>query len=121
MSALRERYLLCWNETDPKVRAELVAATWAATASYVDPLVEAAGHEAICAAIAAVQQQFPGYVFTAVGDVDEHHGAARFQWGLGPDREEPVVVGFDVVTTDQDGRIATVVGFLDQVPVAASA
>lgn len=115
MSPLPARHLLCWNETDPTVRAELVAATWSTAASYVDPLVEAKGHEAISATICAVQQQFSGYVFTAVGEVDEHHNAARFQWGLGPDGEQPVLVGFDVVTTDQDGRITTVVGFLDQV------
>ena len=40
----------------------------------------------------------------------------RFGWGLGPYGAEPVVLGFDVVTTDADGRIATVVGFLDKVP-----
>jgi hypothetical protein len=121
MKTVRERYLECWNETDPTVRARLVADAWSARASYVDPLVEATGHEAITATIGAVQQQFPGHVFTPVGEVDEHHGVARFQWGLGPVGAAPLVVGFDVVTTDEDGRISTVVGFLDQVPVPASA
>jgi hypothetical protein len=29
---------------------------------------------------------------------------------------EPVVVGFDVAVTGDDGRLATVLGFLDKVP-----
>ena len=45
---------------------------------------------------------------------------ARFQWGFGPVAEEPVVVGFDVVTTDSNGKIASAVGFLDKVPPDAS-
>lgn len=40
----------------------------------------------------------------------------RFQWGLGPAGEEPVVIGFDVVVLDDDRRIQDVRGFLDQVP-----
>lgn len=116
MSDLRDRYLSCWNATDPQSRAEQIAATWAPDATYVDPLVEVAGADALAATMAAVQQQFPGFVFTPVGDVDAHHDVARFTWGLGPAGAEPVVIGFDVVTTDASGRIASVVGFLDKVP-----
>ena len=116
MNDLRDRYLACWNATDAEVRADLVARTWSSTATYVDPLVEAAGHEQLVATIAAVQQQFPRWVFTPHGDVDAHHGVARFGWALGPEGQEPPVIGFDVVTTDADGRIASVVGFLDRVP-----
>jgi hypothetical protein len=65
-----------------------------------------------------VQQQFPGFVFTAGGAVDQHHRQARFGWGLGPDGAEPLVEGFDVVVLDDDGRITTVLGFLDKVPSA---
>jgi hypothetical protein len=48
--------------------------------------------------------------------VDAHHQQARFTWGLGPDGAEPLVVGFDVAVTDGDGRLRTVLGFLDKVP-----
>ncbi len=83
---------------------------------YTDPLVEIAGRAALDATIAAVQQQFPGFVFTAVGPVDAHHRQARFSWGLGPQGAEPIVLGFDVVTLDGDGHIDSVLGFLDKVP-----
>src|SRR5690242_7808871 len=64
MSDLRTRYLACWNATDAEVRSDLVARDWAGSATYVDPLVEATGREQLVATIAAVQQQFPGWVFT---------------------------------------------------------
>jgi SnoaL-like protein len=110
------RYLACWNETDPAARATLVGDTWTADAGYVDPMVAADGPEQITATIGAVQDQFPGFVFTPVGTADAHHDLIRFRWGLGPAGAEPVVVGFDVVRTDASGRIASVAGFLDVVP-----
>jgi hypothetical protein len=110
------RYLDCWNETDPAARRKLIGDVWTADGRYIDPLADAHGRDAIDATIAAVQGQFPGLVFTLAGPVDTHHRQARFQWGLGPAGAEPLVVGFDVAVTDEDGKIATVLGFLDKVP-----
>jgi hypothetical protein len=111
-----ERYIACWNQADPGLRRKLIDEVWARDASYTDPLGEAIGTEAIDATIAAVQEQFPGFSFTLLGPVDSHHHQARFTWGLGPDGVEPVVVGFDVAVAGDDGRLATVLGFLDKVP-----
>jgi len=111
-----ERYIACWNQTDPGLRRKLIDEVWAADASYTDPLGEAVGREAIDATIAAVQEQFPGFSFTLLGTVDSHHHQARFTWGLGPGGVEPVVIGFDVAVTGDDGRLASVLGFLDKVP-----
>jgi hypothetical protein len=110
------RYLDCWNETDPAARRKLIEAAWAADARYTDPLGEAYGRDAIDATIAAVQEQFPGLVFSLAGPVDAHHRQARFSWGLGPEGAEPLVVGFDVAVTDEDSKIVSVFGFLDKVP-----
>jgi len=111
-----ERYIACWNQTDPGLRRKLIDEVWAEDASYTDPLGEAVGHEAIDATIAAVQQQFPGFSFTLLGPVDSHHRQARFTWGLAPDGAEPVVIGFDVAVAEDTGRLTTVLGFLDKVP-----
>lgn len=113
-------YLACWNETDPGARRALLDEHWAPDAGYTDPLVAVRGRAAVDATIAAVQQQFPGLVFSAVGDADVHHRQARFRWGLGPAGGEPLVIGFDVVVTDGAGRIASVLGFLDKVPERAA-
>jgi hypothetical protein len=66
--------------------------------------------------IAGAQAQFPGLVFRLAGLVDAHHRQARFSWGLGPAGEEPLVVGFDVAVAGPDGRLTSVLGFLDKVP-----
>lgn len=113
---VRDTYLAAWNATDAEERARLLGEAWAPGATYVDPLADVAGTDAVAAVIGAVHDQFPGFVFSPVGTVDTHHAASRFQWGLGLPGEEPAAVGFDVVTVDDEGRIATVVGFLDKVP-----
>jgi hypothetical protein len=116
MNDVITRYFECWNETDPAARRKLIDETWAADASYIDPLGEAHGRDAIDATIATVQDQFPGLVFTLAGPVDAHHRRARFAWGLGPEGSEPLVLGFDVAVADEQDKIVSVLGFLDKVP-----
>jgi hypothetical protein len=116
MQEIIERYLAAWNETDATKRRSLVDEVWAPDGRYTDPLADVRGREAIDGLIGAVQQQFPGFVFTLGGAVDAHHDQARFSWHLGPEgAPEPVVIGFDVAVVEQD-RIGSVYGFLDKVP-----
>lgn len=116
---LAQRYIDTWNETDPSARRAAVDQLYTEDASYVDPLAEAQGRDAIANMIGAVQQQFPGFVFWLAGPVDGHHNQARFGWELGPAGAEAPIVGFDVAVTDDAGRIQAVLGFLDKVPAAA--
>jgi hypothetical protein len=111
-----DRYIASWNQTDPLLRRKLVDEVWAPDASYIDPLAEAHGRDAIDATIAAVQAQFPGLTFTLLDSVDTHHRQARFTWGLGPDGAEPLVIGFDVAVAAENGQLTSVLGFLDKVP-----
>jgi len=62
----------------------------------------------------------PGHVFRlADGGVDAHHNIARFSWELVPATGgESLAVGFDVAVLEDDGRIASVLGFLDKAPGA---
>ena len=111
-----ERYIASWNQTEPQLRRKLVDEVWAQDATYIDPLAEAHGRDAIDATIAAVQAQFPGLTFTLLDSVDTHHRQARFTWGLGPEGAPPLAIGFDVAVADSDGRLTSVLGFLDKVP-----
>ena len=111
-----QRYLTAWNETDPDRRRAAVEEAFAADVRYVDPLAAVEGHAALAGLIGAVQDQFPGLVFSPGGPVDAHHEQGRFTWHLGPAGEEPVVVGFDVAELGPDGRIRTVLGFIDKAP-----
>ena len=106
------RYLDTWNETDPAARRKAVNELWAPDGVYTDPMATAAGRDQIDATIAAVQGQFPGLAFHLAGPVDAHHDTARFTWSLG----DELVIGFDVLALDADGRISNVYGFLDKVP-----
>jgi len=112
------RYLAAWNETDPDRRRAAVAEVFAADVRYVDPLAAVEGHAALDGLIGAVQTRFPGLVFTPGGPADAHHEQARFTWHLGPAGQDPIVVGFDVAELGPDGRIRTVLGFLDRAPAA---
>ncbi|MCI2419692.1 nuclear transport factor 2 family protein [Saccharopolyspora sp. K220] len=113
---LLDRYLAAWNERDADKRRAAVDELWTAEGTYTDPLAEVRGRAAIDATIAAVQGQFPDFVFRPGGTFDAHHSIARFTWELGPADGEAVVVGFDVAVLDDDGRIRDVHGFLDRVP-----
>jgi len=115
MNDIVSSYLATWNATGDR-RKKLITEHWAETATYTDPLAEISGHAELEVLIDGVQQQFPGFVFSAVGEVDAQHRQLRFNWGLGPDGGEPLVVGFDVLVTDEDGRISDVRGFLDKLP-----
>jgi SnoaL-like domain len=120
MQEIVERYIDSWNALDAARRRELIDGLWAADGRYTDPLADVQGRDQIDATIGAVQQQFPGLVFTLGGAVDANHRQARFSWHLGPaSGGEPVVIGFDVLVVDGDGLIRNVHGFLDKVPAAA--
>ena len=118
---LAQRYIALWNETDPAARRRGIEELWSDDARYVDPLADAQGHEAIDRTIAAVQEQFPGFEFRLAGPVDGHHDLARFSCELGPAGAEAPIMGFDVAVTDGDGRLRSVLGFLDRVPAGSAA
>ncbi len=112
------RYIDAWNMTDDTERRKAVADLYTVDARYVDPLAVAQGHDEIAGLVGAVQGQFPGFTFQLLGTVDGHHDVLRFRWELGPDGQEAPIVGFDTVVIGADGRIQTVLGFLDTVPTA---
>ncbi|WP_433384223.1 nuclear transport factor 2 family protein [Micromonospora sp. KLBMP9576] len=116
MNGLVQRYLAAWNEPDAAARQAVLAEVIAEDAVYTDPLVSVRGRDGLDAAIAAVQGQFGGLVFSFGGAIEAHHDIARFVWHLGPAGGQPVVIGFDVVVVGDDGRISQVLGFLDKVP-----
>jgi hypothetical protein len=114
------RYFEAWNAREPKARTKAVAAAWAVGGGYTDPLADVVGHEQIAGVIAAAHEQFPGLVFRLAGTVDGHHDTARFSWELVSEVDGSApVAGSDVITLAGDGRIRTVLGFLDRVPDGA--
>jgi hypothetical protein len=115
---LIDRYIATWNETDPGRRAELVAATFAPEATYLDPVMQGDGHAGIDGMIAGVQARFPGHRFHRSGDVDAHHDHLRFSWDLAQEGGEVLVKGTDFAVLAADARLAAVTGFFDLLPSA---
>lgn len=122
MSDLKEivdRYLQVWNTPDDAARRALVADVFTDDGVFVDPLMEVQGADAITAGIGAVLAQFPGHTLTLLGDVDAHHGTARFRWQIAPaGGGESIVEGADVVVVEE-GKLKGVYGFIDKMPAAA--
>ena len=95
----------------------LIGQLWCNDGTYRDPLMQGQGHDAIDALIAGVQGRFPGFRFGLAGQPDGYGELVRFSWQLGPEGSDGPIKGTDVATLE-DGRIRSVVGFLDQVPEA---
>ena len=112
-----ERYIEIWNETDAAARQALIAQTWTAGATYLDPMMRGDGADGIDAMIAGVQARFPGFRFRQTGKVDAHNGRVRFSWECGPGMDgAAVIAGTDFAELAEDGRLAAVTGFLDLAP-----
>jgi hypothetical protein len=116
--AIANRYIALWNEADPARRRALLAEGWTENAAYVDPLAKGQGHEEISALIGAVQQRFPGFLFTLAGRADGYADKLRFSWALGPASEADMIKGTDFAVVE-NGRLRSVIGFLDKVPAGA--
>ncbi|MGA9278409.1 nuclear transport factor 2 family protein [Ilumatobacter sp.] len=111
-----DRYLDAYGETDADRRLQLISESFTPDATLADPPLDAAGHDGLSAMFAAVQSQFPGHTFMRTSAVDEHHGAARYEWSLaGPDGTV-AVIGNDFVRFGSDGKLASVVGFFGPIP-----
>jgi hypothetical protein len=112
---LVDRYISIWNETDTERRRALIARTWTADATYLDPLMCAEGRDAIDSMIQGVQTQFPTFRFRRVSGVDTHNDRVRFSWELGPEGGAALAGGIDVGIIVGD-HLQSITGFLDFAP-----
>lgn len=117
INTIAHRYIDLWNERAPERRRELLRQHWTSDTSYIDPLMRGDGHDGVDALIAGVQQRFPEFRFTLIGEANGYGDHLRFRWGLGPDGVDSPIKGSDVAVLS-DGRIRNIIGFLDQVPAA---
>jgi len=116
--AVVDTYLEMWNEMDPGRRAEQIERAWTSDGSYVDPLLEASGHAALSQMVDGVHAQFPGHRFRRQSGIDNHHDRVRFAWDLVAPDGAVTVAGVDVGVLDDDGRLASIMGFFGELPAA---
>lgn len=113
---LVDGYVAAWNETDPAQRRALVARTFVADASYVDPHRSGDGTDGIDSMIATAQGQFPGHRLELSFGPEAHNDRVRFAWHLlGPNGGAPVGGGTDFALLAADGLLESVTGFSDSV------
>jgi hypothetical protein len=113
-----DAYVAMWNEADPDRRAELIATAWAEDGAYVDPLAQAAGHEALNGLVTELRGQFPGHSIVRTSGVDAHHSLIRFGWSLVDGDGNAAVEGIDVGIVADDGRLSRIGGFFGPLPPA---
>ena len=111
---IRDTYLAAWNETDAERRAKLVDEAWNPAGKYVDPMLEAEGHDAIDAMAANIQAAYPGHRFRRTTQIDGHHDLVRFGWELVAPDGTITVAGIDVAVLADDGRLREVAGFFGE-------
>jgi hypothetical protein len=111
-------YIDLWNERAPDRRREMLRQHWTDDATYIDPLMSGDGRDGVDALISGVQQRFPDFRFSLIGEPNGYGDRVRFCWGLGPDGADSPIKGTDFAVL-RDGRIQRITGFLDQVPEEA--
>lgn len=114
-----DHMLAAWNEPDSaKMRGHLEKAL-SPDVRFVDPSIDLTGIDAFEANVHEVQKSLPGAVYSRASDVDSQHGFHRYHWAIHQDGKL-VTPGFDVVETDDQGRVKCVIGFFGTLEATAS-
>jgi hypothetical protein len=112
-----EQWGAAWQETDEKLRMQIIERMFAEDGIYTDPMSEVKGREALSAHIAASQAQPSENRLTMASAVDSHHGVRlRFAWELKSPDGKVIMEGMDYGELDEDGRIRLIVGFFGPFP-----
>jgi hypothetical protein len=115
-NTLIDRYFDAWNEIDAERRASLIRESYAANASYRDPLLRGDGHDGIDAMIRAVHERFPAHTFSRTTGIDGFANHLRFSWELRTPEGQSIVKGTDFAIVDEESRIVSMTGFIDEAP-----
>ena|SRR5438552_1355591 len=121
VTTIVDTYLAMWNEPDAERRADHIRSAWTEAGHYVDPLLEAEGHDSLSNMVAAVHTQYPGQRFRRTSGIDIHHDQLRFGWELVAPDGSITVAGVDVGVLAADGRLARIAGFFGPLPDEAAA
>lgn len=119
LTTIVDAYLESLNEQDAVKRKQLVERAWAADGSFVDPLIQVAGHDQLANVAVMVATKYPGHAFRRASGIDCHNGLVRFGWEfVGPDGAV-VLAGLDVGELATDGRLQRIAGFFGALPAKA--
>jgi hypothetical protein len=109
-------YVQAWHERDRATRRRLLEQTWAEDGVYADPGGTIEGREALIEAIADFHERRPGVRIEVRGAIDGFGRHFRFVWATLNEGGEVLREGIDVGQLDEDGRIASIIGFFGITP-----
>jgi hypothetical protein len=97
-------YVAAWNEADPVMRAELLAASMADDFEFAGPTGTFHGRDAVEGLIVALQSRLGGATVVRVGPVE----AGRFRWVIATAGGSRLLEGVDEVEAGPDGRLTRI-------------
>lgn len=110
-----DHMLAAWNEPDAKLVRDHLDKALAPEIRFVDPSIDVTGIDGFEKNVHEVQARLPGAVYSRTSGIDSQHGFHRYHWAI-HQNGNLVVPGFDVVSTNESGRIICVIGFFGPVP-----
>ena len=110
-----DHMLAAWNETNlDQIRGHLEQCL-APEIYFVDPSIETRGLDEFEANIRGFRKKYPNAVCRRASGIDGHHQIYRYAWEI-LNGEELFLIGFDVVTVDEQARVLRVEGFFGPLP-----
>lgn len=110
-----DHMLAAWNEPNSElVRGHLLKALTPGV-RFVDPSIDLTGIDAFEANVHEVQTNQPGAVYSRTSGVDSQRGFHRYHWAIHLNGKL-LVPGFDVVETNDEGLVVSVIGFFGPMP-----
>ena len=97
-------YVAAWNEADPLVRAELLAAAVTDDFEFTGPTGTFRGREAVEGLIVALQTRMAGATVARTGPID----GRTFRWSIVTAEGATLLEGIDEVETAADGRLSRI-------------
>lgn len=110
-----EQYVAFWNAGTADEQKRFATEAFADGVSYHVPVGVMRGADELIAFRNQFAQHQPDYSFRPRTEPEAHHNRARLQWEL-ITGGEVFATGTDVLETDDDGRIVSISGFVDQAP-----
>ncbi|MDQ3896130.1 MAG: nuclear transport factor 2 family protein [Actinomycetota bacterium] len=97
-------YVAAWNEPDPVVRTELLAAAVTDDFEFTGPTGTFRGRDAVEGLIVALQSRMAGAKVARIGPVDR----GVFRWTIVTAAGTTLLEGVDEVQTAADGRLSRI-------------
>jgi len=115
LTALIDRYVAQWHETDPAARRRLIEAIWAPDGSNYTASFEVHGHDALETRVRTAHEKWvrdEACVFRP-RHTAAHHDAIRFVWDMARCDGTIASVGVEILLLAPDGRIRADYQFIE--------